>query len=402
MSRALDSTDTLALAALVVALVALLNTISQVLQQYFATADGYRRCSSSVMGDWARFTRRRFKWKELRFETIFVTPVIFLDVAYDMKLAQERENSPVVILDGSDEMSKWPGLKEVGHHEMRWNRFSHHHHHHSAPADLEKPKPVHSRTFSKPSNTGIKKFLRENTPLMPPESQLERFMALDVDPKGHRLDNEPVTWISLMQSLQRYSASLQGAGLTVLQDVGSGSLRRGRILTPAARISKKSWDFMPPEITKPLALSNLRDIVIIVQILGCKWTNFKPEEGNIRAEGDGILVTSAEVRSLGTVVSFTKTDKRIEELRELHGLIYSPFEGAVNLGFGIIQSDLLSGETYKIFSLDDCYETLNRLSSAVRDFSTMPKLVMQTSKFPTFYSFLKRRPLLLLTLVGPD
>jgi hypothetical protein len=69
-NESMDSTDALALAALVVALVALLNTVSQVLQQYFATADGYRRCSPSVMGDWARFTRRKFKWRELRFETV--------------------------------------------------------------------------------------------------------------------------------------------------------------------------------------------------------------------------------------------------------------------------------------------------------------------------------------------
>ena len=36
--------------ALAVALVALITTINQVLGQFLATADGYRRCQASVMG----------------------------------------------------------------------------------------------------------------------------------------------------------------------------------------------------------------------------------------------------------------------------------------------------------------------------------------------------------------
>lgn len=137
-----------------------------------------------------------------------------------------------------------------------------------------------------------------------------------------------------------------------------------------------------PEITKPLALSNLRDVVTICQYLGAHWTNFKPEEGILRAEGDGILVTSAEVRSLGTVISFTKTDTRIELRRELHGIVFSPFEGAINLGFGIVHSDLLGGESYRVYSLDDCHSTLNCLSSSVRDLSALPKPVLQNGMFP--------------------
>ena len=69
---------TLSVAALVVALVALLTTLGQLLQQYFATADGYRRCQSSVIGPWAKRTRLRWRWSEFRFETLFTTPTISL------------------------------------------------------------------------------------------------------------------------------------------------------------------------------------------------------------------------------------------------------------------------------------------------------------------------------------
>ncbi|KAL3422755.1 modin [Phlyctema vagabunda] len=68
------SEKSLAAAALVIALVALAVTSAQMLQQYLATADGYRKCQESVIGQWHAWTRRRFRWSEFRFETTFVTP----------------------------------------------------------------------------------------------------------------------------------------------------------------------------------------------------------------------------------------------------------------------------------------------------------------------------------------
>jgi hypothetical protein len=68
--------DSVALTALLVSLVALITTVGQLLQQYFATADGYRRCQASVMGLWSRKTRLRWRWTEFRFETVFVIPRI--------------------------------------------------------------------------------------------------------------------------------------------------------------------------------------------------------------------------------------------------------------------------------------------------------------------------------------
>jgi hypothetical protein len=68
----------LAVVAIAVALVALVVALGQLLGQYFATADGYRRCQSSVMGPWARYTRLRWRWSQFRFETFFTTPQIVL------------------------------------------------------------------------------------------------------------------------------------------------------------------------------------------------------------------------------------------------------------------------------------------------------------------------------------
>jgi hypothetical protein len=69
----------LSVAAIAIALVALVVALGQLLGQYFATADGYRRCQSSVMGPWARYTRLRWRWSQFRFETFFTTPqIVFL------------------------------------------------------------------------------------------------------------------------------------------------------------------------------------------------------------------------------------------------------------------------------------------------------------------------------------
>jgi hypothetical protein len=66
------------LTALLVSLTALVTTVLQVLQQYFSSADGYRRCAESVMGLWAKGTKRKLRMREFRVEVIFETPVIFL------------------------------------------------------------------------------------------------------------------------------------------------------------------------------------------------------------------------------------------------------------------------------------------------------------------------------------
>lgn len=56
--------------ALAIALVALITAVGQLLQQYFATADGYRRCRKSVVGEYARKARLHWRWREFCFETL--------------------------------------------------------------------------------------------------------------------------------------------------------------------------------------------------------------------------------------------------------------------------------------------------------------------------------------------
>lgn len=73
-----------ALVALVVAVVALLVASAQLTAQVFATAEGARKCSYAVLGEWSISedpkTKTIFKrrWREGRLETMFVVPEILL------------------------------------------------------------------------------------------------------------------------------------------------------------------------------------------------------------------------------------------------------------------------------------------------------------------------------------
>lgn len=72
-----NTSNNIAITALVISIGALITTLLQVFQQYLATADGYRRTAASVMGEWHRGTKRKWNWAEFRYEVIFEAPVIF-------------------------------------------------------------------------------------------------------------------------------------------------------------------------------------------------------------------------------------------------------------------------------------------------------------------------------------
>ena len=48
-----SASDIVSLVSLIISLVAFATTVLQVLQQYLASADGYRRCAPSVIGPWS-------------------------------------------------------------------------------------------------------------------------------------------------------------------------------------------------------------------------------------------------------------------------------------------------------------------------------------------------------------
>lgn len=239
--------NTVAAAALAVALVALLTAISQVLQQYFGTADGFRRCQDSVVGPWAKRTRLKFRWSEFRLETLFTVPHIMLQRA--IWVSSEMPPCPhehgVWILGrpkhetGADEINLLISGRAVDTPELvTWLRF------------LRSIQWAHKRML-------------------------------------FRLGR--VTQAESVQDGLRHAAE-ENRNLTI----------------PLVKLEERSWDFMPPDVVKPYARININDLGVLARRLGMEWDRFEPSDGVLRAQGNGYDLTSVLVRSVGTMVEINE------------------------------------------------------------------------------------------------
>ena len=85
-----DPSTDISATALAIALVALVISVFQFLQQYISTAEGYRRCEESVIGLWNKFVKWHFHLRELRYEITYQSPHITIGLpeqgCYDASL----------------------------------------------------------------------------------------------------------------------------------------------------------------------------------------------------------------------------------------------------------------------------------------------------------------------------
>ena len=105
-------------------------------------------------------------------------------------------------------------------------------------------------------------------------------------------------------------------------------------MIPAIQIIQKSWDFMPSDVVRPMASSTVSDIAIMARRLGMTWKSFDPGSGSMRAEGNGHVITSTMVRSLGTVLQYSFTSRE-----NAGNCSYIPLREADKLGFGLVEFD---------------------------------------------------------------
>lgn len=314
----LSTSEVIAWIALFISLVALIAATLQVLQQYSATADGYRRCQPSVMGGWARFTKRRFRWSEHRFETIFAVPVIFL-----YHSAKKDENCPlkgrlVIDIDGSSESYGATLLsKSADDNRPQKNPLVMAKDSHTVQIELE----GQDKPFQQQSN----RWTRFVQTLKHPLVGLANTLHLNTESDDSKVDNEFVSWIHFVRALQQH------------QEEMSRHTQRGfqPSMVNALQTSRRSWDFMPPGATKPFAISNVGDVAIMIAHLGLSWKEFAPHKGVMSAEGNNCFITSTFMRSLGIVLSFSADSHLISD-RERRKNVYVPSLRASLLAFGLM------------------------------------------------------------------
>ncbi|MCJ1458891.1 hypothetical protein MMC28_009267 [Mycoblastus sanguinarius] len=325
----MTSDTTVSTIALAVALVALITTISQVLGQFLATADGYRRCQPSVMGRWAKLTHRRFRWSEMRFETMYTTPLFGLfpympGRPLSQKMDAQGRTTPHVQLDGSAYAMKV--------------------------------------TYCEPS--------------------------------GYNSTTELASWVKLVEALHGNSReTLKLFGNTTSENEGKEVIKStekeveqvvgpSSYLIPDIKIQKRSWDFVPPEVIRPLAMVTVSDIAVMARRLGMVWKQFEPLDGKFKAEGNGhTLISSTAIRSTGTVLQIELRDP-LPEIYDADDIneLYIPSEAADKMGFGIVPGQPALGvPDYKAGTEDEVLATLRNVVDPSHEAADRVKGILQAN-----------------------
>ncbi|EJT75066.1 modin [Gaeumannomyces tritici R3-111a-1] len=277
-----------AVVSLVIALIALLGTVMQVLQQYYASATGFSNCDRRVIGKWHNYKERRFKWKELRFEVRFKAPVVFVCPA-------DNKKGPVPdvvwIIDGSPKSQEDTMTDSIGAQPP------------PVPVDGTSTLPRFTLR-QRPTNSSLKQ-------------KITRTVDRDHEKRIHTADNERATWLTMLTEFQRMemeSSSWQDT------EYGWHSGRPGqpridppvfadRKLAIAVQAKPRSWDTMPPNIKKPYATTTMCHLVEMAAMLGLHWKEFDRSSDKYRAEGNGYVLTGSHVPDLGVVFNFQISGK---------------------------------------------------------------------------------------------
>jgi hypothetical protein len=81
-------------------------------------------------------------------------------------------------------------------------------------------------------------------------------------------------------------------------------------------------------------VSNLGSIAVLGRRLGMIWTQFRPDDSILRAEGGHMTITSTNVRSVGTILAFSRGQRSKPEMDKKE--LYIDVVEADMMGFGIV------------------------------------------------------------------
>ena len=169
---------------------------------------------------------------------------------------------------------------------------------------------------------------------------------------GSDENSDLVGWLRFLDQLHKYTnLSVLGPG-TMPYKYTFSHFDLHEATLPAITFRERSWDFMPPEITRPFATSNVGDIIALAHRLGMFLTDLRPADGIMRAEGNGFSIVSTTVRGFGLFLQFTHDEAAKipdEQIRERH----VPTVAADKLGFQIIPGHRLFHRWLEDFALDD-------------------------------------------------
>lgn len=295
-------TDNVAVVALIVSLIALIIASLQLLQALFGVAEGYWRCKEAIIGPWSSGTHRKVRWSELRVEVVFTTPDI--DLLPSSQLRQQR------VSDNSIIKSPYPLNPQAGE-----------------VTTVEIVNTIEERGSSSNLVTWIAFMQQLHLTYRCYNPPNESFTKLEGRPAEHKARfRKPLQALHKASALNKAETDDREPSADGSAD-GSADSGRTEI---AIRYHDNSWDFMPSDVVRPLALMRLGPLIIMVVRLGMKWEALDPGRETLRATGNGFALTSTSVRGLGIVVQFN--EDQVEPKR--NGLI--PSEASDKMICGIL------------------------------------------------------------------
>ncbi|KAM0170551.1 hypothetical protein ACHAPC_011162 [Botrytis cinerea] len=249
----LDQLDqnALGIAALIFSVVALLQMCLLVFRRLLLSAEGYHRCTESVIGLWSKGTYRRFNMKEFQFEVIFESPII--SIASLINKSHPIRKEEIFYVDGTPTSYRDTKLFE------------------------------------------------------PDQEQIRERKRIQ---KVHMADDEQSTWITLLSSLQRKELRSRAWDKQVRsRNRHINGVIKGPEYEVAVGIQVKirSWNCVPARVTRPYATTTIAHVVEMLASIGMYWRVFDQIQWKLRAEGNGFIVTSDIDQSLGVIIRFTVT-----------------------------------------------------------------------------------------------
>lgn len=231
-----------AIAALIIAVVAFITTVVQLAQTIIATAKGLPNCSKRVMGKWAKFTKRSFRWRELRLEIHFTAPVIFLARAENPKGPVEDED--IWYAEGTFDSCEKYRIEVPGPDNQSYERV-------------------------------------------------------------HTVDNETASWLKLLSAVQKMEKDSRKWEDEQYHKSNVDVVRSKEALAVGIQAKKRSFD-TNPAVKKPYATTTVCHIIELAAVLGLYWKEFDRDENKYRAEGNGYSLSGSRIGDIGLVFEFEK------------------------------------------------------------------------------------------------
>ena len=333
----------IAVVALVVSLLAFVIATLQAIQQYLASAAGFSSCGEAAIGKWARFTRRRMRWAECRFEVIFEHPVLFVAFPSNQRgPLGSHLDVEIIKLDGSpknDEYTSEPNLSSQIATQPHGNQSTCH--------QNNQDTNHHGKT-NHSNNDGARKNRAGHMISVIVEKLGLRKMARRKSHAVSTVGNETATWCALLTTITRmekesrqwqtetkmeweakhgiepppraktwspmHTSSTQSPHLTPLLHTMSlpavpSNTESRRSLVVCMQRKRLTWDSMPRDSERPYAITTISHLIELAAMLGIYWRQFDLSTNQYRAQGGGLCLFGSYQQNVGIGFTFLKEKK---------------------------------------------------------------------------------------------